>query len=137
MRFKLIAALLGFLVVSGLVYTQVLPRVENSVPSDVGIQIRNVELDESQVHEQQTALRAQYAVDDLQIANDEKIISNIKTKAITAAHRDPATTDIDVFALKFVPLVKSVAPLATTPAPTNTTPAAAPAGTATPSTQKK
>jgi hypothetical protein len=82
----------------------VLRAAENSnkVPAEIGVRIRNVQLDISRVQTQNLQLQQQYLTNNNTLQHDQGELDDLKKEALTAAHQDPATTDVDVEKLEFV-----------------------------------
>lgn len=85
----------------------------NKVPADIGVRIRTNQLDQSRLQNQMTQIQSQYFADQQAVQHDQTEMESLKKEALAAAKQDPATTDVDVEKLEFVP--KPAAPKSAQP----------------------
>lgn len=72
------------------------------VPSDIGVRIRNVQLDQTRLQAQIVQLQAQYNADQQAIQHDEQELGMLKTEALATAKLDAAKYDVDTEKLIFI-----------------------------------
>lgn len=95
MKKLIVALLLG----SFLAYAaEELPRI----PDNVGVRIRNVQLDQARLQNQVAQLQAQYQNVQRALADDDKQLESLKTVALTSANLDAARYDVDLEKLTFI-----------------------------------
>jgi hypothetical protein len=80
------------------------------VPDDIALRIKNNQLDQARLQNQMLQMTQQYQADQQAIEKDNQEMNNLKAEALKAAKLDPATNDVDVERLVFVP--KSAPPKA-------------------------
>lgn len=91
------------------------PAAGNKVPDDIGIRIKNNLLDQARIQNQQMQMAQQYQANQQAIEHDSQELNSLKAEAIKAAGKDPATTDVDVDRLVYIP--KTAPPKPEPPAP--------------------
>jgi hypothetical protein len=72
------------------------------VPSDIGVRIRNVQLDQSRIQSQILQLQQQYTTDQATLQHDQGELDSLKKEALASAKLDPAGWDVDLEKLEFV-----------------------------------
>lgn len=72
------------------------------IPDDIGVRIRNVQLDQSHLQTQLLQLAQQYQADQQAIQHDNDELNSLKAEALKSASLDPATNDVDVERLQFI-----------------------------------
>lgn len=72
------------------------------VPADLGVRIRNVQLDISRTQTQMLQMANQYQQFQTQLNHDQGELDSLKKEAITAAKLDNDKYDLDVEKLEFV-----------------------------------
>ena len=72
------------------------------VPSDIGVRIRTVMLDQARKQTEIVQLNAQYQADQQVIQHDEQELNSLKQEALATAKLDPAKYDVDAEKLIFI-----------------------------------
>src|SRR6267142_4209599 len=72
------------------------------VPADIGVRIRNVQLDQARIQTQMLQLQQQYQSGQERLQHDQGELDQLKKEAFTADKKDPAGWDIDLDKLEFV-----------------------------------
>lgn len=71
------------------------------LPSDIGVRIRNIQLDQARLQNTVAQLQQQYASIQQSLIHDQQELDSLKTEALGAAKLD-ATWDVDLDKLEFV-----------------------------------
>lgn len=87
-----------FLLVAVGVMAADLPKV----PPDIGVRIKNVQLDQARVTTQMLQLQAQYQADQNQIQHDAGELTDLNNEALTAAKVDATKYTVDDEKLEFI-----------------------------------
>jgi TolA-binding protein len=74
----------------------------NKVPAEIGVRIRNVQLDISRVQTQNLQLQQQYLTNTQTLQHDQGELDDLNKEALAAGKQDPATTTVDDEKLEFV-----------------------------------
>jgi hypothetical protein len=83
---------------------------DTKVPADIGVRIRNVQLDVSRIQTQLLQLQQQYQTDQTTLQHDQGELDDLKKEALTAQHLDAKDWDVDTEKLEFVAKPKPAAP---------------------------
>ena len=73
------------------------------VPDDIGVRIRNNQLDQARLQNQLLQLAQQYQTAQQTIEHDKLEMGELKNEALKAAKLDASGWDVDVDKLQFVP----------------------------------
>jgi hypothetical protein len=79
------------------------------VPAEIGVRIRNVQLDISRIQNQVLQLQTQYNADQATLTHDQGEMDSLKKEALAAAKLDPAGWNVDEEKLEFVAKPKPAA----------------------------
>jgi hypothetical protein len=72
------------------------------VPDDIGIRIKNNQLDAARLQNQMMQLSQQYQADQQAVEHGTQELASLKREALEKAKLDPATNDVDVEKLVFI-----------------------------------
>ncbi len=91
-----------FFAVFILAATAVAADAPSKVPAEIGVRIRNVQLDQSRIQTQIMQLQQQYTADQQTLQHDTDELASLQKEALTAAKLDPAAYGVDLEKLEFV-----------------------------------
>lgn len=72
------------------------------VPDNIGVRIRNIQLDQTRTQAQNLQLQQQYSTNQQTLQHDQGELDSLKKEALAGAKLDPVGWDVDLESLEFV-----------------------------------